>query len=81
MRSIEPDFAPNTSALVSQGPAQRPDAGGAGVAEVHAHRGAGGLGVAGEDGGGDVLVLALDPLDVGRVGHGVRRPRAGCAAA
>ena len=38
----------------------------AGVAQVQPHGGAGGLDVAGEDGGGDVVVLALDPLDVGR---------------
>jgi putative tricarboxylic transport membrane protein len=48
-----------------------------GVAEVDAHRGPGGVGVTGEDGGGDVVVLPPDTLDVARVGEGVRVAKSG----
>jgi putative tricarboxylic transport membrane protein len=48
-----------------------------GVAEVDAHRGPGGVGVTGEDSGGDVVVLPPDTLDVARVGEGVRVAKSG----
>ena len=41
------------------------------VAEVDAHRGSGGVGVAGADGGRDVGVLPPDPIDVAGVGERV----------
>jgi putative tricarboxylic transport membrane protein len=43
----------------------------AGVAEVDAHGGAGDVGVAGDDGGRDVVVLPPDPVDVTGVGERV----------
>jgi putative tricarboxylic transport membrane protein len=44
----------------------------AGVAEVDAHRGPGGVGIPGDDGGRDVVVLSPDSLDVAGVGERVR---------
>ena len=44
----------------------------AGVAQVHPHRGPGGVGIAGDDRGRDVVVLAPHPLDVAGVGQRVR---------
>jgi putative tricarboxylic transport membrane protein len=51
----------------------------AGVAEVDPHRGPGDVGIAGDDGGRDVVVLPQDPLDVAGVGQrvGVAEPGAG----
>ncbi len=49
----------------------------AGVAEVDAHRGPGDVGVAGDDGGSDGVVLPPDPVDVGGVGERVRVPEPG----
>jgi putative tricarboxylic transport membrane protein len=48
-----------------------------GVAEVHTHRSPGGVGVAGDDGGRDVVVFPPDTLDVARVGEGVRVAKSG----
>jgi putative tricarboxylic transport membrane protein len=42
------------------------------VAEVDAHRGPGGGGVSGDNGGGDVVVLPSDPVDVADVSERVR---------
>ena len=46
---------------------------------MDAHRGTGDGGVTGEDGGGDVVVLPPDPVDVPGVGErvGVTQPRTG----
>ena len=49
----------------------------AGVAEVDAHRGPGDVGIAGDDGGRDVVVLPPDALDVAGVGQRVRVPEPG----
>jgi len=49
----------------------------AGVAEVDAHRGPGGVGVTGDDGGRDVAVLSPDTGDVSGVGQGVRIAKSG----
>src|SRR6185369_17987811 len=43
-----------------------------GVAEVDSHSGPGDVGVAGDDGGSDVVVLPADTLDVAGVGERVR---------
>ena len=48
-----------------------------GVAEVDAHRGPGGVGVSGDDGGRDVVVLPPDTLDVAGVGERVRIAKSG----
>jgi putative tricarboxylic transport membrane protein len=48
-----------------------------GVAEVDAHGGPGGVGVTGDDGGRDVVVLPADALDVAGVGERVRVAKAG----
>ena len=48
-----------------------------GVAEVESHGGAGDVGVAGDDGGGDAVVLPADPVDVSGVGERVGVPEAG----
>ncbi|MBP1818443.1 putative tricarboxylic transport membrane protein [Mycobacterium sp. OAE908] len=48
-----------------------------GVAEVDPHRGPGGVGVAGDDGGSDVVVLPADTLDVAGVGERVRVAKSG----
>jgi putative tricarboxylic transport membrane protein len=44
----------------------------AGVAEVQAHRGPGGVWVAGDDGLRDAVMLAPDPLDMARIGQRIR---------
>jgi putative tricarboxylic transport membrane protein len=51
----------------------------AGVGEVDAHGRTGGVGVTGKDGGGDVVVLGPDPVDVPGVGErvGVTETRTG----
>jgi putative tricarboxylic transport membrane protein len=49
----------------------------AGVAEVDAHGGPGEVGVAGDDGGRDVVVLPQDPVDVTGVGERVGVPEPG----
>ena len=51
----------------------------AGVGQVDPHRGTGGGGVTGEDGGGDVVVLGPDAVDVRGVGErvGVSQPHTG----
>jgi putative tricarboxylic transport membrane protein len=49
----------------------------ASVAEVDAHGGPGGVGVTGDDGGRDVVVLPADALDVAGVGEGVRVAKSG----
>jgi hypothetical protein len=43
-----------------------------GCCEVHPHRGAGGIGVTGDDGGRDVVVLVPDAVHVARVRQRVR---------
>jgi putative tricarboxylic transport membrane protein len=48
-----------------------------GVAEVDTHSGPGDVGVAGDDGGSDVVVLPPDPVDVAGVGQRVRVAEAG----
>jgi putative tricarboxylic transport membrane protein len=50
-----------------------------GVAEVDPHRGPGDVGIAGDDGGRDAVVLPPDPVDVAGVGQrvGVAEPGAG----
>lgn len=48
-----------------------------GVAEMNAHGGPGEVGVAGEDGRRDVVVLPKDPVDVTGVGERVRVPESG----
>jgi putative tricarboxylic transport membrane protein len=49
----------------------------ASVAEVDAHGGPGGVGVTGDDGGRDVVVLPPDALDVAGVGERVRVAKSG----
>jgi putative tricarboxylic transport membrane protein len=48
-----------------------------GVAEVDSHGGPGGVGVTGDDGGRDVVVLTADALDVSGVGERVRVAKSG----
>jgi putative tricarboxylic transport membrane protein len=48
-----------------------------GVAEVDTHGGPGGVGVTGDDGGSDVVVLPADALDVAGVGERVRVAKSG----
>jgi putative tricarboxylic transport membrane protein len=48
-----------------------------GVAEVDAHGGPGGVGVTGDDGGRDVVVLPPNPVDVTGVGERVGVPESG----
>jgi putative tricarboxylic transport membrane protein len=48
-----------------------------GVAEVDSHSGPGDVGVAGDDGGSDVVVLPADTLDVAGVGERVRVAKSG----
>jgi putative tricarboxylic transport membrane protein len=48
-----------------------------GIAEVDTHRGPGDVGIAGDDGRRDVVVLPPDPVDVAGVGQRVRVPESG----